>query len=239
MTSLPSSGPALERIAAQGTDGTSGSAAEQGVALAVLGMIAYGELAEFTRLAADSAEAPTLLARLEVSRLAGVARERLDRIAGRIDELGGSLEPTMAPFAGVLVEFDKRTEPSTWWERLLKGYVGYGVSDDFARAMADGLDETSRAVVRDVLADDGHAAMVIDALAAEAVADPTLAARSALWCRRLFGESLGVVQHVILDHPELHGLLEDVVGPQEPQQRLFNQLTAEHSRRMDRLGLSA
>ncbi len=239
MTSLPSSGPALEHDAEPAGGGPVRTPAEQGVALAVLGMIAYGELAEFTRLAADSAEAPTLAARLEVSRLAGVARERLDRIAARVEELGGSLQPTMAPFAGVLVEFDERTEPSTWWERLLKGYVGYGVSDDFARTLADGLDEQSRVVVLDVLADDGHAALVIDALAAEAKADATLAARSALWCRRLFGESLGVVQRVIVDHPELQRLLADVVGPQEAQQRLFTQLTAEHSRRMDRLGLSA
>ncbi len=239
MTSLPGSGPALERSAAQGPDGGGGSTSEQGFALPVLGMIAYGELAEFTRLAADSARAPSLAGRLEVSRLAELARERLDRIALRVVELGGSLEPTMAPFAGVLVEFDARTEPSTWWERLLKGYVGYGVSDDFARALADGLDATSRAVVIDVLADDGHAAMVIDALAAEAAADPTLAARSALWCRRLFGESLGVVQRVIVEHPELQGLLAAVVGPLDSQQRLFSQLTAEHSRRMDRLGLSA
>lgn len=215
------------------------SGGDQGVALAVLGMIAYGELAEFTRLAADSAEAPTLEARLEVSRLAQVARARLDRISERIVELGAALEPTMEPFAGVLVEFDKRTEPSTWWERLLKGYVGYGVSDDFARTLAGGLDDASRAVVLEVLADDGHATMVIDALAAEAESDPTLTARSALWCRRLFGESLGVVQRVIADHPELQRLLGEVVGPEDAQQRMFNQLTGEHSRRMDRLRLAA
>ena len=239
MTSLPSSGPALEHSDEQGGAAGNGTADDQRVALAVLGMIAYGELAEFTRLAADSAEAPTLAARLEVSRLARVARERIDRVSGRILELGATLEPTMAPFAGVLVEFDERTEPSTWWERLLKGYVGYGVSDDFVRILADGLDEASRTVVLEVLADDGHAAMVIDALAAEAATDPTLAPRSALWCRRLFGESLGVVQRVVADHAELQRLLEDVVGPADAQQRMFNRLTAEHSRRMDRLGLAA
>ncbi len=239
MTSLPSSGPALERSAEQGAEAAVGHAGDQGIALAVLGMIAYGELAEFTRLAADSALAPTLTARLEVSRLAQVARTRLDRVSARIVELGGDVERTMEPFAGVLVEFDQRTEPSTWWERLLKGYVGYGVSDDFARTLADGLDPASRAVVLEVLADDGHAGMVIDALAAEAEADPTLTARSALWCRRLFGESLGVVQRVIADHGELQRLLGTVVGTEDAQQRMFNQLTAEHSRRMDRLRLAA
>jgi len=202
-------------------------------------MVAYGALAEFTRLAADSSHAPTLGARLEVSRLAMIARERLDLLAARIEELGGELQPTMAPFAGVLVEFDQRTEPSTWWERLLKAYVGYGVSDDFARVLAGGLDEASRDVVLDVLADDGHAALVIDAIAEEGHTYPTLAARSALWGRRLFGEALGVVQHIVVDHPELQRLLEEIVGDKDAQQKMFAQLTGEHSRRMDQLGLSA
>ena len=202
-------------------------------------MAAYGELAEFTRLAADSDHAPTLGGRLEVSRLARIARERLDRIAERIGELGGDLEATMAPFAGVLVEFDERTEPSTWWERLVKGYVGYGVSDDFTRTLAQGLDPRSREVMLDVLSDDGHAALVIDAIAEEAANDPTLSARSALWGRRLFGEALAVVQGVVVAHPELQRLLEDVVGEAEAQQKLFAALTAEHSRRMERLGLAA
>ncbi len=232
MTSTPTSGSTLDPAGPAGD-------AEPDAALAVLGMIAYGELAEFTRLAADSAHAPTLGARLEVSRLAWVARSRLDRIAARIEELGAALEPTMAPFAGVLVEFDERTEPSTWWERLLKGFVGYGVSDDFARTLAEGLDEASRAVVLEVLADDGHADLVVRALAEEGRADPTLAPRSALWGRRLFGEALGVVQRVIVDHAELQRLLTAVVGPQDPQQKMFTRLTAEHSRRMDRLGLAA
>ncbi|WP_372594691.1 ferritin-like fold-containing protein [Actinotalea sp.] len=234
MTSLPSPGPTVDSPVPAG-DGVPDS----GTALAVLGMAAYGELAEFTRLAADSDHAPTLAGRLAVSRLARIARERLDLIAARIEELGGELEATMAPFAGVLVEFDERTEPSTWWERLVKGYVGYGVSDDFARTLAQGLDERTREVMLEVLADDGHAALVIDAIAEEAVNDPTLSARSALWGRRLFGEALAVVQGVIVDHPEIQRLLEGVVGEEGAQQTLFARLTAEHSRRMDRLGLAA
>src|SRR5688572_17576507 len=77
--------------------------------LAVLGMVAYSELAAFSRLASDAAKAPALDQRLELSRLAGVALERLDEVGVRIGELGGDLQPVMAPFAGVLVEFDRRT----------------------------------------------------------------------------------------------------------------------------------
>ncbi len=206
-------------------------------AQAVLGMLAYGQLAAFSRLAADAAQAPSLGQRLELSRLAGLALSRLERISDRVTELGGALEPVMAPFAGALVEFDERTAPGSWWERLLKGYVGYGVADDFSRIVAQTLDPRTRALVEDVLADEGHARLVVDALAGGATQDPTLASRLALWGRRLVGEALGVVQHVLADHPDIAALLARDEGG-DPQQRLFAQLTAEHSRRMERLGLT-
>lgn len=209
--------------------------ADTSSALAVLGMLAYGELAAFSRLAADAALAPELAQRLELSRQAGVALERLERVRGRVVELGGELEPVMHPFAGVLVEFDQRTTPGSWWERLLKGYVGYGVADDFSRIVAERLDPTTRDLVIDALADAGHAELVLDALAGGATQDPTLASRLALWGRRLVGEALGVVQRVLADHPEIRALVEDAP---DGQQRLFASLTAEHSRRMERLGLT-
>ena len=211
-------------------------------ALAVLGMLAFSELAAFSRLAADAGMAPNLEQRLELSRLAGVALDRLDLVAARVVELGGELRPVMTPFAGLLTEFDERTVPRTWWERLLKAYVGYGVADDFARIVARAVDPRTRDLVVEALSDDGHAALVVESLAAACATDATLASRLALWGRRLFGEALGVVQGVIAHHPELQGLLEasvaDLPGTGEPPQRLYAALTADHSRRMERLGLT-
>ena len=212
-------------------------------AVAVLGMLAYSELAAFSRLAADAARAPTLAQRLELSTLAGNALSGLRRIEQRVGELGEELQPVMEPFAGLLLEFDERTVPSTWWERLLKAYVGYGVAEDFARIIARGVDPDTRDLVLQVLQDDGHAGLVVDSLAEAAAADPTLASRLALWGRRLVGEALGVVQRVVADHPDLSALLDDVAaelpGTGEAQQRVFSILTAEHTRRMERLGLTA
>jgi hypothetical protein len=248
MTS-PTSPDAARTRPERGGDGVGGlSEVEVSRALAVLGMIAYSELAAFSRLAADAGMAPTLEQRLELSRLAGLALERLDRVSVRVGELGGDLQPVMAPFAGVLVEFDRRTVPSTWWERLLKSYVGYGVSDDFSRIVARELDPRTSALVLDVLADDGHSSLVVDALASAGSTDATLASRLALWGRRLVGEALGVVQRVVAEHPVLADLLEDAMAQPadgeaaqrvgDAHQRLFAALTADHSRRMERLGLT-
>lgn len=210
--------------------------------LAVLGLIAQSELAAFSRLAADAALAPSLDLRLELSRLAGVALERLEQVGGRVGELGGDLQPVMAPYVGVLVEFDRRTVPGSWWERLLKSYVGYGVADDFARIVSSGVDLRTHELVVHVLGDDGHASLVVDSLTEASRQDATLASRLALWGRRLVGESLGVVQRVVAQHPPLSTLLEEAMaeepGQGDAQQRLFAVLTADHSRRMERLGLT-
>jgi hypothetical protein len=214
-------------------------------AVGVLGMLAFSELAAFSRLAADAALAPSLDQRLELSRLAGIALDRLDGVAERVSELGGDLLTAMQPFAGVLTSFDERTVPRTWWERLLKAYVGYGVADDFARVLAESLDVRSRDLVQEVLADDGHAGLVVDALVNAVRADEVLGSRLALWGRRLVGEALGVVQRVLAEHAELAELLEQAMADEEgagsgggTQQRLFAVLTAHHSRRMERLGLT-
>lgn len=212
-------------------------------ALAVLGMLAFSELAAFSRLATDATIAPSLHQRLELSRLAGVALERLERVGARVAELGGDLEEAMAPFAGLLVEFDERTVPGSWWERLLKSYVGYGVADDFSRVVAGSLDPQTRELVVDVLGDDGFAGLVVESLARAGQEDSRLASRLALWGRRLVGEALGVVQRVVADHAELRPLLDravaDLPGTGDTQQRLFSVLTADHTRRMERLGLTA
>jgi hypothetical protein len=220
------------------TDPTVDRAAVDG-AVPLLGMIAYFQLAAFTRLAADSALAPTLGERLSLAGFARNSLDRVDRVALRIAELGGELQTTMRPFAGVLVEFDRRTEPASWSERMLKGFVGYNVADDFARVLAEALDPSSRRLIEDVMTDDGHAGMVVASLAVARKAEATLSPRLALWGRRLVGEALGVVQNVLADHREISRLLGAALPGDEPQQRLFARLTAEHTRRMDRLGLAA
>lgn len=215
-------------------------------ARALLGMIAYLELAAFSRLARDAALAPTLGERLRLSGMARGALEQMDRVEARVVELGGErgggLEAAMTPFAGVLVDFDERTEPGSWWERLLKAYVGYGVADDFCRVLARPLDPQTRALAEDVLDDAALAELVTCNLQAAGTDDATLTSRLALWGRRLFGESLGVVQQVLTAHPPTRDLLVQAMEDGEPgeaQTRLFTELTAAHTRRMDRLGLTA
>ena len=54
----------------------------------LLGLVAQLEHVAFARLAADSALAPTIEQRLELSRFASAAVERRDRVLARIIEIG-------------------------------------------------------------------------------------------------------------------------------------------------------
>ncbi|ROS31373.1 tRNA-(MS[2]IO[6]A)-hydroxylase MiaE-like protein [Cellulomonas sp. PhB150] len=225
-------------------------AGESADAVELLGLVAHLEHTAFVRLASDSAIAPSIAQRLALSRFAAAAVERRDRVLGRIVELGGDPESALRQFADVLTDFDARTEPSTWWERLLKAYVGYGVADDFCRLAADGLDERSRALVLEVLDDASHADLAVTELDAAGAEDGVLTSRLALWGRRLVGEALGVVQGLLTQRPALGRLLArsdaraavesgtPATTPANAPGKVFGELTAQHTRRMSRLGLT-
>ncbi|WP_066581545.1 ferritin-like fold-containing protein [Cellulomonas timonensis] len=205
----------------------------------LLGLVAQFELQSFARLAADSAAAPSLEQRLQLSRLAAAAVERRDRVLRRIAELGGDPVQAVAQFDHVLDDFDTRTAPSSWWERLLTTYVGYGVADDFCRIAAAGLDDQSRQLVLELLEDAEHAELAVAALGAAGSDDAVLVSRLALWGRRLVGEALGVVQALLVSRPGLVRLVDSGTAEAESSARLFGELTAQHTRRMARLGLTA
>ena len=217
---------------------------EHADAVELLGLVAQLEHVAFARLAADSALAPTIEQRLELSRFAAAAVERRDRVLARITEIGGDPVAAVRVYGDVLDDFDARTPPGSWWERLLKAYVGYGVADDFCRLAAEGLDAGSRAVVIEVLDDASHAELAVAELDAAGSADGVLTARLALWGRRLVGEALGVVQRLLVQRPALVRLValgsaSQADAPANAPTKLFGELTAQHTRRMARLGLTA
>ncbi len=228
----------------------------------LLGLVAHLQHVAFNRLAEDARVAPTTAQQLELSRLAAAAVDRRDRVLARVVELGGDPGECLGAYARLLEDFDSRTQPSTWWERLLRTYVAEGVSDDFCRIAAAAVDDRSRALLLDVLDDAAHADLAVGELEAAGAQDEVLVSRLALWGRRLVGEALGVVQQAMSAHPALGRLVTrretaaaeaaqaaQAAEPELPADapaedpaaagKLFGELTAEHTRRMSRLGLTA
>jgi hypothetical protein len=212
----------------------------------LIGVLAYGELSAFVRLAADAALAPTISDEAALAAMAVAEHRHFVRLRDRLAELGADPDEAMTPFIASIDGFHESTAPNDWLEGLMKAYVGDGVSADFYREVARWLDPESEALVNDVMADTGHSAFVVAAVRKAIADDPRVAGRLALWGRRLVGEMLSQAQRVAADRDALSNLLVGgISGSSVPGfdlaeiGRMFTRLTEAHTRRMQALGLSA
>src|SRR5262245_66230512 len=108
-------------------------------------------------------------------------------LRARIEEMSADPKDAMQPFVAAVDDFHARTAPADWLESLVKAYVGDGIAADFYRLSAQQLDEPTRSLVLEVLADSGHAEFAIRRVRDAIAADPAVGGRLALWARRLVG----------------------------------------------------
>ncbi len=212
----------------------------------LLGVLAYGELSAFVRLAADAALAPRIGAEAQLAGMAVAEFRHFTRLRDRLAALGVDPDEAMQPFVGPLNGVHESTAPADWLEGLMKAYVGDGVSVDFYREVARFLDADTQALVLDVLEDTGHSAFVVAKIREAIASDPNVAGRLALWGRRLMGEMLSQAQRTAAERDALSNLLVGGIGAGgmpgfdlAEVGRMFARLTEEHTRRMRALGLSA
>lgn len=209
----------------------------------LLGVLSYAELIAFEHLAEDARLAPTLADKAALAGMAVAEFGHFQRLAGRLRDLGVDPDDAMAPFVAALDGFHNSTPPSSWLEGLVKAYVGDGIAADFYREVAAYVDEPTRRLVLEVLADTGNAEFVVDRVRAAIAADATIAGRLALWARRLVGEALAQAQRVAAERDALTTLLaggiEGAGADLVEVGRMLGRLTEAHSKRMARLGLSA
>lgn len=209
----------------------------------LLGVIAYGEISAFERLAEDAKLAPTLEDKVAIATMASKEFSKVEPLHARIIELGADPFAAMKPFRQAIDLFHEHTAPSDWFEGLIKAYVGDGLADDFYREIAAYLDTGTRGLVVAAMEDTGHAAFVVDRVRAAIAADHRLGGRLALWGRRLMGEALIQAQRVAADRDALTALLAG--GVDRPGLdlaaigRMFTRLTDRHSERMAELGLAS
>jgi rubrerythrin len=212
-------------------------------AVQLLGVLALAELTAFERMAADAALAPTLHDKAALAEVAVAEFHHFQRLRQRLEEMGVDSEEAMAPFVVPLASFHEHTKPADWLEGLVKAYVGDSIAADFYREAAAYVDEETRKLVQEVLADTGHANFAVERVRAAIEADPRVAGRLALWGRRLVGEALSQAQRVAAERDELSALI--VGGIDRPGTdlaeigRMFARLTENHTKRMAALGLSA
>ena len=205
----------------------------------LLGVLAYGELIAFERLADDARLAPTVSDKAALGEMAVAEFGHFRKLRERLTVLGVDPAEAMAPFTGALDAFHDSTAPADWLEGLVKAYVGDGIAADFYREVAAYVDDDNKALVLDVLADTGHAAFAVDHVRLAIKDDPAVAGRLALWARRLVGEALVQAQRVAVDRDALARLIVGGTGDLAQVGELLARLTQRHAERMAALGLAA
>lgn len=209
----------------------------------LLGVLAYGELSAFERLAADAALAPKIDDKAAIAGMATSEYRHFLALRDRLAELGVDPGEAMLPFRPALDGFHAHTAPSDWLEGLVKAYVGDGIGTDFYKEIANSLDPRTRELVLAVCDDMGNSEFIVDRVRTAIEADPRVAGRLALWGRRLVGEALSQAQRVAAERDALSMLL--VGGVDRPGTdlaeigRMLARLTDNHARRMAALGLAA
>lgn len=202
----------------------------------LLAALAYAQLCGFERLASDARLAPTLTGRADMAQMAAVELAHYRTLVDRLHELDADPERAMAPFVEPLERYHALTEPSTWFEGIVKAYIGGGLADDFYLQVARFVDDPTRQLIEGVLADEGQGEFAVREVQAAVAHDAALGARLSLWGRRLVGEAISQAQHVLAERDSLMRMLVES-GDLAGLAGIIAHLTERNSERMARLGL--
>ena len=212
-------------------------------AVDLLGVIAYGALTAFERLAEDGRMAPELSDKVHLATMAAQQVAHFERVREHLKGLEVDVMEAMQPFHTAFDAFHSYTRPKDLLEELLKAYVGDGFAADFYREVAAFVDPQTRNLVHEVLADAGHDDFVVDKVRTAIQADARIAGRLALWGRRLVGEALSQAQRVAATRDALTSLLTGTVDRPGMDlaaiSRMFTRLVENHTHRMATLGLQS
>jgi hypothetical protein len=201
--------------------------------VAFLGQAAYIQLDFFESLSRAVATAPTMVAKEGLSAAAGVALRKHHDLIAELRRLDVEPEAVMAPFAPATDRLGESTAGADWYELLLGIHVTAGMLDGYFSRLAGGLPSELGARVRAILDEEGASVVLESELRDAIAADSQLADRLALWGRSLVGDTLLIARSALRASEAPSTTRAEKVEP------VFTELIADHTRRMDALGLTA
>lgn len=200
-------------------------------AVEYLARAAYVQLTLFEDCSRAVAIAPSTAAKEVLARTAGIAIDKHRALVAELERRGADVALEMERHRAVIDRFQRLTQGQDWYEAALTCYLAGGFLDDLFLALADGLPGELPAHIREILARSADDAFVV--LFTAAMNDnPRLPSRLALWGRRILGDALLVARDALV-------FSEDLVKDEQRIEPAFSELVAQHTRRMDVLGLSA
>jgi hypothetical protein len=197
-----------------------------------LGKSAYLQLTIFENLSRVVRSAPNTEAKSAISRVAGLALAKHEALVSEIARHGADPAETMQPFTAEIDSFQRITQGNDWYESVASCYLTSGFLDDFLVRLAPGLVGAAGARVSEILSADTGEDVIARELLAAIAKNPRLAARLAMWGRRLVGDTMLLSRWML----RASGNTDSDEARIEP---VFTELIAAHTRRMDALGLTA
>ncbi|THG28785.1 hypothetical protein E6C64_16845 [Naasia lichenicola] len=198
--------------------------------IAVLGQAAYLQLGHFEALSRAASTAPTLEAKGSLSAAAGKVLAKHSAIIAELDSRGADSSAAMSVHTAAIDRYFEMVQGADWYEDLASIYFTSGLLDDFFGRITGNLDGGAK--ISASISSDAGSEDIVQLLADGMSKDPRLASRLAVWGRRLVGDTL-LMARSALPHP---------VNPPAGEARIepvLTELMADHTRRMDRLGLTA
>jgi hypothetical protein len=200
--------------------------------LPYLGQVAYLQLQAFETLSGVVQRVPDLDRKELIATSAGTALSRHQAMVAEIRRHDGDPADVMAPFERAIDGFQAITIGRDWQETLLGVYVTDGLLTDFFLRLAQGLSGDVGTRAASLLGAPSGTDHLADILAEEIRDDASLGSRLAMWGRRLVGDTLLVARSAL----KLSG---NERSDEERIDPVFTEIIGAHTRRMDRLGLTA
>jgi hypothetical protein len=197
-----------------------------------LGHCAALHLTFIEQLTSAMSNAPRVADKDELARVAGVVLTRYQALTAEIERLALDKTDIMQPHLQGVEEFERRTQGFAWHEQVASAHVTVGFLTEFWLGLATGLPSDLRTRVTAALTTGDVHTPLHRILERAIAANPALSSRLALWSRRLVGDTILQARSGLIVH-NAHSRSEAQLEP------AFTELIAEHTRRMDRLGLTA
>lgn len=202
-----------------------------------LGQAAALQLAVLQQCATAVSEAPSLESKAQVAEVTRIVADRYSSLAALIRSGDGDPVQAMQPFLTETERFMRATSGADWYELLLSLHVTSGLLLDFLIAYAGGLPDSYRGPVLRALERESGQPMLSKLLRGVVETNPRLGSRLALWGRRLVGDTL-LQMYIAVNGGDI-STLEDNAPGEGMLEPAFSDIVANHSRRMDALGLTA
>ncbi|MBB4070737.1 hypothetical protein EII31_00575 [Leucobacter sp. OH2974_COT-288] len=176
--------------------------------------------------------AESLAAKSALADIAGASLAKHKRFAAELKRRGHQVDIEMNHYMPRFAQYTDRIQVDDWHQHVLTVLLVGGMLEDFMASLASGLKDSFRKEAAEILSDHSSQQDLHVLLAAEIMADPRVADKLALWGRRLVGDTLLLAQDILK-------LSENRQFVWEEMEPIFTEITSDHMRRMDSLGLTA